>query len=307
MPSQITTVPAGGSDTSLPFGIEVGIRYDLSGPDGARVSFNEPADRDFVGYLQEVTGLDGPEVRESAELLVQGDGGVHSDFYFGRRPITLSGIIDPSVFGTVRNQRVTRLLRATNAMRGDATLSWNATGGVPVQVRVRRQNSPRISGGRLKQFQVSLVAADPRIYGEDTNVAQVAAGAVTTAGFTSPMLSPLTATPSPVGQVLVTNLGNAGAPPVISIYGPVTNPVVTNQTSGRALSFAYTLNATEHLDIDVLARTVLFNGSVNRYSALDFVNSEWWELGAGSNDIRFTAASFAAGASLVIIWNHAWI
>lgn len=306
MPTTLTTVAAGGASSDIPFGIEVGIRYDITGSDGTRVSFNDPADRDFTGYLEAVTGLDGPDVRESSELYVQGDGGIHSDFYYGRRPITLSGTFDTSAFGTLRNQKITRLLRATNAMREDATLSWTATGGLPVEVRVRRQNSPRVTGGRVKQFQISLVAADPRIYGQSINIGQVAAGATSTAGFTSPLLSPLQSGAAPAGQVIVENVGNAGAPPIISIYGQLTNPTVTNVTTGQALSFTYALAAAEHLDVDSSARTITV-GTANRYSALNFASSTWWEIAPGLNDIRLTATSFSSGASLVILWNHAWI
>lgn len=307
MPTTVVTVPSGGTPSDIPFGIEVGIRYDLVGPTGERVSFNEPTDRDFVGWIEEITGLDGPEVRESSELFVEGDGGIHSDFYYGRRPITFSGIIDASVFGVERNRKITRLLAATNAMRNDALLSWTASGGLPVQVRVRRQNSPRITGGRVKSFQISLVAADPRIYGEAIQIGQVAAGASTSAGFTSPLLSPLSSGASPVGQVIVQNLGNAGTPPIISIYGPCNNPVVRNQTTGQQLSFTYSLAATEHLDIDAQQRTILLNGTTNRYSALNFADSQWFELAPGNNDIRFSTASFSSPASLVILWNHAWL
>ena len=148
-----------------PFGVEVGILYRLTGPDGTSVSFNDSAQWDFVGFTEEVTGLDGPDTRESADLIVEGDGGYHGNFYHGRRPIVLSGIIDPNTFGSARNTMVSNLLRATNAMRQDAVLSWTPTGGDPVAVRVRRQQPPRVTGGRVKSFQVALVAADPRVYG----------------------------------------------------------------------------------------------------------------------------------------------
>lgn len=148
-----------------PFGVEVGILYRLTGPDGTSVSFNDSAQWDFVGFTEEVTGLDGPDTRESADLIVEGDGGYHGNFYHGRRPIVLSGIIDPNTFGSARNTMVSNLLRATNAMRQDAVLSWTPTGGDPVAVAVRRQQPPRVTGGRVKSFQVALVAADPRVYG----------------------------------------------------------------------------------------------------------------------------------------------
>ncbi len=292
--------------SNIPFGIEVGIIYTLTGPGGTIITFNDPDDVNFVGFIEEITGLDGPDVRESAELYVQGDGGIHSDFFFGRRPITISGLIDPNTVGTNRNIMIKNLLEATNAMKEDATLTWTASGGVPVAVKVRRQNSPRISGGRIKAFQISLIAADPRIYGTTINNAQVNAGGSATGGFTSPIISPWQSGASPVGQLILANLGNISSPPTIAIYGPITNPVVRNQTTGEELSFTYSLTAGEFLEINTADRTISLNGSTNRYSALNFTGSSWWELQPGNNDIRLSAASYSTGAYVSVLWNHAW-
>jgi len=291
--------------SAIPFGIEVGVTYTLTGPGGTIVTFNDSTDTNFVGYLEEVTGLDGADVREAAELYVQGDGGIHSDFYFGRRAITLSGLLDPNSTGLARNLMVKNLLEASNAMKEDATLSWTATGGLPVSVKVRRQNPPRISGGRVKAFQLSLVAADPRIYGTTINNAQATAGGSASGGFTSPIISPWQSGASPVGQIIVANLGNMSSPPTITIYGPITNPTVKNQTTGESLAFTYSLAASEYLEINTADRTIYLNGSTNRYSALNFISSAWWELQPGNNDIRLSASSYSTGAYVSLLWNHA--
>lgn len=157
-----------------PLGISLSTKYTLIGPDGTRVVFNEPSDADFVGAITEVTGLDSPEVRESAENLSGLDGGVHGNFYFGRRPITLSGTIYNVVSAEDRNKKITKLQQATAALRGDATLEWTPSGGEPVYVKVRRQQPLRVSGAWAKEFQVLLVAADPRVYSVATNEATTA-------------------------------------------------------------------------------------------------------------------------------------
>jgi hypothetical protein len=307
VPSQITTVAAGGTTTSLPIGMEVGIRYSLIGPDGTRASFNDTSDRDFVGYLEEVTGLDGAEVRESSENIVEGDGAIHSDFFYGRRPVTLSGLVDPSVFDSTRNEKVTRLLRACDAMRADATLSWQATGGVPVYLNVRRQNPPRVTGGRVKNFQISLVAADPRIYSEQVYSATVNAGTYTGGtGLTSPLISPLQNSLDAAGSIVVNNQGSTSSPGILTIFGPITNPRIINGSTGEQLALTYTLAEGDSLAVDVGSRTVTLNGSTNRYSALDFPNSIWWELVPGPNAVRLEGSSFTSAASLSIVWRHAW-
>jgi hypothetical protein len=106
-----------------PFAPENDATYRLvNGPHVA--VFNDKLDPDYVGTLSEITGLDSAEVRESFEDLVQADGGVHGDFYYGRRPIVLTGKSYGHPTVALRNYRLDKLLRASNAMRSDATLSW---------------------------------------------------------------------------------------------------------------------------------------------------------------------------------------
>ena len=126
----------------VPYAVTFGDRYELVGPDGSRAVFNDDLDPNYVGMITEVTGLDSPEVRESAQDIVEGDGGVHGNFYFSRRPITMT----TRVFGhgslTERATRIDRARRATIALRADATLKWKPT--------TRRENfvlNPDFSGG----------------------------------------------------------------------------------------------------------------------------------------------------------------
>src|SRR5687767_14064650 len=102
----------------IPYSPQVGCKYTLTGPDGTIASFNDPNDANYVGVLSEVTGLDSPEVRESAEDLVQADGGWHGNFWFGRRPITLSGIVYGHADHLTRDTRLDRLRQASSALRG---------------------------------------------------------------------------------------------------------------------------------------------------------------------------------------------
>lgn len=149
----------------LPSGPQLSTKYTLTGPDGTVATFNDPADPNFVGSITEATGLDSPEVRENAENITGMDGGIHGNFYHGRRPITLSGSIYNVKSNEERNIKITKLTQASNAMREDATLEWTPDGGERQFVKLRRQQALRITGGWAKNFQVLFVAADPRIYG----------------------------------------------------------------------------------------------------------------------------------------------
>ncbi len=89
-----------------------------------KASFNDPLDPDYVGALTEVTGLDSAEIRESAFDLTEADGGSHGNFYLGRRPIVLSGLVYGHSSVTERALRLDRARRASLCLRADGVLSW---------------------------------------------------------------------------------------------------------------------------------------------------------------------------------------
>lgn len=165
-------IPAAADTSSLPtispLGVELGARYELVGPDGTRAVFNDPTDAAFVGYLTDLSGLDSPEVRDNVDVRAADDGARHGSFYLGRRTLSFQGLIG-SPDATTRNAMISRLQRATNALRGDAILRWQTTGGLPVEIRVRRQDPLRISGLASKTFQIGLASADPRVYAQEYN------------------------------------------------------------------------------------------------------------------------------------------
>lgn len=159
---------------ALPLGPEYGVKYTLTGPDGTKAVFNDSTDPNYVGVLNpdESSGLDSPDVREDATDAVEADGGTHGAFYYGRRPVVLSGFIIASSV-TQRNERAAKLQAATNAMREDCTLKWTPTGGQEVELKLRRQQPLRITGPYLKKFQAPLVCASAQITGVSNKSATI--------------------------------------------------------------------------------------------------------------------------------------
>ncbi len=107
-----------------------GVPFTITGPTGAVAVLNDPTSIHYVAGVagdDAVTGLDSPEIRENAEEMVEAHGGVHGIFYYGRRPVTLTGKIVPaSDFDRAAKQA--RLERAVKAMAADATMRWNPGG-----------------------------------------------------------------------------------------------------------------------------------------------------------------------------------
>ena len=284
----LTLLPNVESDIAL--GLEQGAHYVLTGPDGRRASFNDSSDPDHVGFLTKPpSGFDSPDTRESADVIVEGDGGVHGSFYYGRRPWTLEGMIDPVPrlagdeelgVAALVNRRVDRLKRASRALRGNATLRWTPQGGAGVELEARRQ-SIRITDRMPKTFLLAMVSSDIRFLSQIVN-ADAAAG---------------------TADLEARNQGNTSAPWTITLRNAFTNPVITNNATGQVLSLSITLVASDELVIDSRAKTITLNGD-NAYDVLDFPASDWLDLVAGDNTLSVVGEG--SGAAWGITWRDAW-
>lgn len=146
-----------------------------------RAVFNDSTDVDFVGMLSpETSGLDSAEVREDAQDATEADGGVHGNFFYGRRPVILQGTVLASS-KAARATQIAKIKRASNALRADATLTWTPSGGSEVTLKLRRQQPVRFSKGFVKDFMIPLVSADAYIKGASVKTVYSAGRTITTA------------------------------------------------------------------------------------------------------------------------------
>lgn len=292
-----------------PLGVEQGAVYTLIGPDGTRAVVNDPSDRDFVGFLDAPpTGLESAGIRENADTLAEADGGIHGTFFDDRRPWTLSGILPPDVGPGTWLQRQAKLKRAARARKADGLLLWTPSEAPPVQVAFREQQATRITGRRPKSFLVTGVCEDPLIYSQALHTVQITPQAAGAGGFTSPLTSPLESAASQAGTAVAANAGDEATWPAIAVYGPCSNPVLVNASTGEAIYLTYSLNAGEYLSIDTdpRRRTVRLNDLTNRYRAYDYSRSSWWALEPGDNTLQIGFATYSAGATVVVQWHDAW-
>lgn len=289
--------------------MQFGVKYTLTGPRGDIATFNDQSDPNNVGTIAELTGLDSPDIRENAQDNVEMDGGIHGNFWSGRRPITISGLMHGHATATERNNRWERLKRAGLALRGNSVLAWQWEGQVPQSIAVRANQPMRETGAWNKQFQLALVAADPRIYSQTLHNDEVTAvAAADLSGRSYDLVYDKDYGPAtPNGQLLITNAGNWDTFPVYTITGPGLNPSLYNLTTGMVLKFGYNLDVGETLVIDSLNRTILLNGNADRYYSLDFASAVWTGLAPDVNDIRIAFNTFSTGAKLRVDWRDAWL
>jgi hypothetical protein len=150
------------------------------------------------------------------------------------------------------------------------------------------------------------VAPDPRRYSATEQTPTVGLPSATETGFGAPFGAPIGFGGAGAGgDVTVTNDGDLAARPVLTISGPVLNPVVRNNTTGEELRFGIDVAAGDFLTVDTAARTVLLNGTANRRNAL-LQGSRWPRVAPGSNTFQFRAASSDPAAMLGVRFRSAW-
>lgn len=306
--SPFVSQPVAGSGPIHPLTVEVGRPYAIVGPDGTRASFNDRDDADFVGFLNGedgITGLERAGVRESADDLPDADGGVHGAFRYSRLTFTLKGLVSHEPLGAlagwteaqVRAERISRLMRATDAMRADSLLLWTPSSAPPVRVAFRQQQPTRITGRRPKAFLIAGVSETAAIEAQDTDT----------------LLIPIAETDQQLGTyggtATAVNNGAAEAWPVITIPAGLVNPIITNHRYGRSLVLFSVLGLaagteTFVIDTDPRRRTITVNG-VPKYSALYWPGSNWFPLGPGDNVLEVTAEAGNV-LNVTVEWRQAW-
>lgn len=267
-------------------GFLLGITYTLTHPDGTIAVFNAPSDPNFVGYLTDIAGLDSPEVREQGDVYVERDGGINGNNYFGRRPIVLEGLI-PQSAEALRQARIEKIQRVTNAMRSDVTLTWTEPqDSIQRRILLRRQAPVRITGGVDKRFTLGLVSASHLIESASTT---------TTTDNAAPL------------SMNVTNSGNAEAMPVVRVSnvggaGVTVSPLTVTIAGVTAYKLNYAIPVGRRVDFDCMARTVKDDTGANLYQYLDFAATTWKCLPPGAS-----VAAADRGTILDVIYRHSWV
>jgi hypothetical protein len=153
-------------------------------------------------------------------------------------------------------------------------------------------------------------AEDPRIYSGTLQTAFLPLGATVFSGFAFPLAFPFSfggVSTTTDGQ-FVYNVGNRPAPVVMTIAGPVTNPIIMNDTTSSIMTFNITLSSLDTLTIDTQYHTVRLNGNINRRSTL--ITPGWFMLqpapaaALGANFLRFRAAG--GTGTLTVTYRASW-
>lgn len=188
-----------------------------------------------------------------------------------------------------------------------AGLNVQTTGTTPMTFQLSQYDSQMVINARVRgrrttidpeytfgyiRSQYTFFAADPRYYSDPETVISLIP--IQALGRTYDRVYDLTyGGGSSGGSVL--NTGNTTTYPVITITGPITNPTISNNTTGQFVTVNTTLLASDSLIIDLYEKTITLNGSYARNLLNN--NSEWFGCAPGTTGISFAGSTYTIGTT----------
>lgn len=267
-----------------------------------------------TNYLLQVPvdGLESADYRVTTYDKPGEDGAQVSAAFYSSRTITLPGLVrgdTPTLYEQNRKALSTAcsINRDSNNHPILTKLSFISLAGNSYYVNVQF-NKPQFGWRDVTwtKFQLTCIAPDPRIY----TTQPVDSGAVTLptpgGGFLVPALVPIVAGGSIGGGTILTNFGNEQSHPVITFTGPLTNPLIYNQTTGLGFQLNYSIPFGGTVVVDMYYQSVVYNNSSNFIAYRDQNNNNWLTCIPGPNNFVLTTASSADTGNVDIKFNPAW-
>lgn len=107
------------------------------------------------------------------------------------------------------------------------------------------------------------------------------------------------------GTIQATNDGNAPAWWTAEIAGPITDPVITNTTTGVSFGLEGVIADGDVVSLNSKDRTILLNGNQNA-SYMRAPGVQWFDLQPGANAIQFDAGGEPPYGTLTMTWRSTW-
>lgn len=194
--------------------------------------------------------------------------------------------------------------------QGYVPYKWTDNTAKQLFVKVLYVDLPENSRGGIKQpFRLWCKLKYPVIFSqavESTNLGQ--STSTTTGGSYLPFVLPVvlgSTTYSSNGSI--SNFGKIGTYPTITIYGPINQPRITNNTTGEYLEFNSNLTSSSDVlrityDQDSLTAELNGNSVINKQTS----GSTYFKLISGINNLTLSGSTISSGAYATVSANSAW-
>lgn len=257
--------------------------------------------------LTEISGLDHPGTDMSIDKRAGAHGAYTSGKYLKERVITAQARLLSDV-DTMPTQTFA-LKQAFTPREEDVRFSFMLPGFSPQFVLVKPQDvrfglrNVETAVGMV-EYIGTMVAGDPRIYSEAEKTASASPGG-DTGGADFPMEFPQTfSTGGTSGGLIANNAGNFEAPTVITFNGPLTNPSITNSTTGVTFRIMISIPSGSYVTATALGSTVTYDGAGSLYANVALPR-RFIYLAPGDNSLSVSSNNGAG--QIDIRWRDTWM
>jgi hypothetical protein len=187
--------------------------------------------------------------------------------------------------------------------QGPQTLKITKSNGVQVQIDIKTINLMGDISANTPQATPMMMECEteyPFLMSQTLNA--VTANIFQGGGMAIPMGIPMSMGNGGANELIVTSNGTVDGYPTFTFTGPLTNPTLTNLTTGKVLNVNTVLVGGQSLVVDTYNRTVLLNGVTNYRQ---YVSGDFWTLTPAANTIHLSAAVYnAIGNCLINYRDH---
>lgn len=262
---------------------------------------------DYPLALPHIDGLEGFEARSGDVDLPRGHGSIPGQ-HFRAAAQMLAPFVLHGDRETVEAKMA--ILRDTFQVSEDTQfdLEFKKQGQPQRLIRCRPTGFARgdTPSGLVAAPKVALIAADPRIYSSEVVTTIVPLYSPAGGGIDAPVNAPVNVSAGVQVETTVTNDGTADANPTVRFYGPFTEVVLTNVTTGDTLTVETTATAGQVLTYDggafLTGEHVVSLDGAGRYA--DWQERLPFVLPPGTSTLRFQADD---AAQAVVTHQHTWL
>lgn len=274
-----------GDPSIVPAGLEAVLEYN-----SLRMNVQKNVDR---YRITSIDGLYDADIRDTREVNTAQDGETPYNSFYGGRTITIAGTIDTYSISKLRSMQYALrrafadltqempLIFRTGDFQNDHMLLCKKIGSI---AGTEQQSNYMVQ----RDFQLSLRASNPRFLSFYEN-------------FTEAF--PPTPTISPIQIATISNKGTYKADALFRIYGPFSNVMFANDTTGQQFSISQSVPFADYLEFNMAFPPTLVNSlGENRWNLLDD-DSDTISIMPSDNQIFYMGDS----PRVQIVWRDSWV
>lgn len=281
----------------------IGYTYTITNKDGDSFKINDHVTDplNFIA-LQQYPDMD-IDVKNS-ELPLEGQHGIWDFFsFFGKRRVSFAGVVvgeNEAEVETLKNQIVRTLAFPVqpeeDTADGYVTISWTDANSNVWSIEGKIDRAPKFSRNMRENYKldflISFKSASPFILASTANEEEGTRGYFSF-GVMFPIEFPVLMSHSSFDDLDIDNTGTLYAHTIIRLYGEaggdITNPTVTNFTTGKAFKVNTVLSGVdEYIEIDSKEGSVVDHTGADLSAYID-EDSQFVLLKPGMNTIVYTA------------------